>query len=82
MLNSGLVGSTLKPRFGAPPKTIALPFLPISCASPATPPIAAATSGSAATSGCSDSSNGGAVVPEPSERSKADFPVIVASVPS
>ena len=33
-LNSGCVGSTLKPRFGAPPKTIALPFLPISCASP------------------------------------------------
>ena len=27
-LNVGLVGSTLKPRFGAPPKTIALPFVP------------------------------------------------------
>ena len=81
VLKSGWSGSTLKPRLGAPPKTIALPFLPISCASAATPPIAAATPGSASTFGCSDSSNGGAVVPEPSERSNADLPVIVASVP-
>ena len=37
---AGCVGSTLKPRFGAPPMTIALPFLPIRWASPATPPTA------------------------------------------
>ena len=61
-LNSGCVGSTLKPRFGAPPKTIALPFLPIRCASPPTPPIAASTSGSAFDLASSDSANGGAVV--------------------
>ena len=82
VLNSGLVGSTLKPRFGAPPKTIALPSSPISCASPPTPPIAAATSGSACTSASSDSANGGASLPCPSRRGRtADLPVIVASVP-
>ena len=31
-LNCGCVGSTLKPRFGAPPKTIAFPFSPMRCA--------------------------------------------------
>ena len=45
-LRSGLFGSTLKPRFGAPPKMITLPFLPIRCASPPTPPTAWSTSGS------------------------------------
>ena len=80
-LNLGCVGSTLKPRFGAPPKTIAFPFVPISCASPPTPPIAAFTSGNAFTFASSDSSNGGAVVVPLLERSNADLPVITASVP-
>ena len=63
-LNSGCVGSTLKPRFGAPPKTIALPFSPISWASPPTPPSAALTPGSASTSASTDSEKGGGnVVP-------------------
>jgi hypothetical protein len=44
VLNSGLDGSTLKPRFGAPPKTIALPSSSISWVDwLATPPIAEAT---------------------------------------
>ncbi len=34
-----------KPRFGAPPKTIALPSEPIRCASPSTPPSATSTVG-------------------------------------
>ena len=80
LLSDGCVGSTLKPRFGAPPKTIAFPSEPISCASPPTPPTAAPVSGSAFTSASSDSSNGGATVPL-SPTSNAVLPVIVASVP-
>ena len=80
-LRSGLFGSTLNPRFGAPPKTITLPFLPIRCASPPTPPTAWSTSGSFRTSPRSDSSKGGATVLPLFERSNADWPVIVASVP-
>ena len=78
------VGSTLKPRFGAPPKTIALPSLPISCASPPTPPIAACDVGQRrAPPASSDSSKGGALrAGSVASRSNADFPVIVASVPS
>ena len=58
-LNRGWVGSTEKPRCGAPPKLITLPLSPIRFAVSATPPIAAWTSGSAFTFGSSDSSNGG-----------------------
>ena len=63
--NDGCVGSTLKPRFGAPPKAIALPSLPIRWASPLTPPTARATSGRAFTLGSNDSSKGGAVPVSP-----------------
>ncbi len=80
-LNRGCEGSTLKPMLGAPPKTIALPFLPIRCASPWTPPSAASTSGSSFTFGSSDSSNEGSWLPPLSPRSNADLPVIAASVP-
>ena len=79
-LNCGREGSTLKPMLGAPPKTIALPFLPIRCASPSTPPSASLTFESDRIFGSSDSSKDGAVVPL-SERSKADLPVMTASVP-
>ena len=80
LFSDGCVGSMLKPRFGAPPKVIAFPSVPISWASPPTPPTAAPVSGSAFTFGSSDSSNGGATLPL-SPRSKAVLPVIVASVP-
>ena len=46
LLSSGCVGSTLKPRFGAPPKATTLP-LTMRWAVPPTPPTASATSGSA-----------------------------------
>ena len=45
----------LKPRFGAPPKTIALPFWSTSSASPLTLPSTAATPGTARTLASSDS---------------------------
>ena len=80
-LNRACVGSTLNPRFGAPPNTIALPLRPISCAWPATPPIAASTSGSALTFASSDSSNDGSDVVPLFERLKADLPLTTASVP-
>ncbi len=70
-----------KPRFGAPPKTIALPSSPISWASPSTLPSAAATPESSRTSGSSDSSRVGANEPWPSERSKADLPLMTAFEP-
>ncbi len=79
VLSSGRVGSTLKPRFGAPPKWTTLP-LSTRCAFPPTPPTASATSGRLRIRGSSDSSKGGAVVPL-SLRLKADLPVTVASVP-
>ena len=75
------MGSTENPMFGAPPNWITLPFGPISCASPPTPPTAAATSGSCFTFGNSDSSNAGASTPESLEMSNADLPVMTASVP-
>ena len=76
-LNSGCDGSTLNPRFGAPPKLIDLPSLPIRCApSPPTPPSAALTSGSCFTLASSDSSNDGSVPLPLLPRSKADLPVI------
>ena len=79
VLNCGFVGSTEKPRFGAPPKAIALPFL-MSCAfSLETPPIAFWTSGSSCTFASSDSSKEASVDPL-SLVSNADFAVIVASV--
>ena len=80
LLNEGCVGSTLKPRLGAPPNVIALPSAPISWASPPTPPTAWATSGTAFTSASTDSENGGATLPL-SPRSNAVLPVTVASVP-
>ena len=59
-LKRAWVGSTEKPRWGAKPKLITLPFLPIRFVlSSATPPIAAATPGSVRTLPRSDSSNGG-----------------------
>lgn len=79
-LNCGSVGSTLKPRFGAPPKTIDLPSLPISCASPLTEPPAAPTSGSARTFVSRPASNGGAVTVPSWDASNAFLPVIAASV--
>ena len=82
--NCGYFGSTLKPRLGAPPNAIALPFF-TRCGSPATPPIAAFTSGSARTRASSDWSNEGVVVSPPPTSfapvSSALRPVIVASVP-
>ena len=78
-LNRAWVGSTEKPRCGAPPKLITLPFEPIRFAVSATPPIAAWTSGRAFTLGRSDSSNGGRSVV--ASRLTADLPVIEASVP-
>ena len=81
VLNRSFVGSTLKPRLGAPPYTTALPSSPISWVdSLPTPPIASSTSGSASTSSSSDSSNVGASAPLPPLRSNAVWPVIVASV--
>ena len=80
-LNWGLLGSTENPRFGAPPKTIALPSFTRSVLSLATPPIASATSGRSWIVGSSDSSNDASLVPEPSPVSNGDFGVIVASVP-
>ena len=79
LLNCGLVGSTEKPRFGAPPKAIALPSLTSCALSLETPPIASETSGSARTWASSDWSNGASVDPL-SPVSNADFGVIVASV--
>ncbi len=87
-LNWGREGSTLKPRFGAPPNAIALPFL-ISCGVPETPPSASRTSGRARTRGSSDCANEGDTAappppppPEPAlPLSIALRPVTVASVP-
>ena len=58
---SGL--AMLNPRFGAPPKTIALPFRSISCASPLTLPSASCTSGSARVCASSELETVGANVP-------------------
>ena len=80
VLSSGRVGSTLKPRFGAPPKATTLP-LTMRCARPPTPPTASATSGRRRIFGSSDSPKGGAVVLLLLLRLKADLPVTVASVP-
>ena len=80
-LNCGCAGSTLKPMFGAPPNTMTLPSLPISCASPLTAPPAAPTSGSSRTLSSSPAWNAGAVTTVPSSAaSNAVFPVIAASV--
>jgi hypothetical protein len=58
-----------------------LPSSPISCASPSTLPSASATEGRRLTSGSSDASSVGELVPLPSLRSKADFPVTTAFDP-
>ena len=84
-LNWGLAGSTLKPRLGAPPEVIALPFL-TSCRLPETSPIASLTSGSAWTRVSRDCENGGTgapLLPAPplALESMALRPVTVASVP-
>ena len=79
LLNSGRVGSTEKPRFGAPPNAIALPSFTNWVLSLATPPIASRTSGSSLTFASSDSSNAASVDPLSLE-SNADFGVMVASV--
>ena len=81
LLNCGFDGSTEKPRFGAPPKAIALPSLTSCAFSLATPPIASLTSGSA----CTSAEQGLVEATPPSSRSRrsmsnADFGVIVASV--
>ena len=80
VLSSGRVGSTLNPRFGAPPKATTLP-LTIRCAIPPTPPTASATSGRFRISGSNDWPKGGAVVLLCPLRVNADLPVTVASVP-
>ena len=78
-LNFGYFGSTENPRCGAPPKLITFPFLPIRFVlESATPPIAAATSGSLRTSSSSDCLNGGRLLVE--FLLTADLPVITASV--
>ena len=79
-LNLAWLGSTEKPRWGAPPKLITFPFCPIRLAIPATPPIAACTWGSCFTFGSSDSSKGGRSCV--ASTLTADFPVIDASVPT
>ncbi len=76
-LSSGRDRSTLKPRLGAPPCEIALPFFPMMWAGAPTPPIAALTSGSALTPASSDSENGGALC---ELLEIADLPVMTASV--
>src|SRR5205823_7167308 len=79
-LNCGCFGSTENPRWGAKPKLITLPFLPIRFVlSSATPPVAAATADSCFTFGSSDSSNGGRFVFE--LVLTAERPVMAASVP-
>ena len=79
-LNRGWLGSIEKPRCGAKPKLITFPFLPIRFVlSSATPPIAAATAGSARTLASSDSSNAGRSWDE--FALTADLPVMDASVP-
>ena len=50
--------------------------------SESTAPSAAATAGSACTSGSSDSSKVGSVTPLPSERSNSDFPEMTAFEPA
>ncbi len=71
-----------KPRFGAPPKTTALPSSPMNwVVSESTLPSACATAGSASTFGSSDSLKVGSVTPLPSLRSKADLPVMTALEP-
>src|SRR5262249_4722734 len=78
-LKAGYFGSTEKPRWGAPPKLITLPSLPIRFVlESATPPIAAATVDCLRTVSSSDSSNGGRFVVE--FLLTADLPVITASV--
>ena len=82
VLKSGFVGSTLKPRLGAPPKVIALPSWPIRWASPWTWPTAERTSGRAVIRLSTDSSNeGAAFVPFPwSPAENAGLPVTATSV--
>ena len=71
-----------KPRFGAPPKTIALPSFPISdVESLSTLPSACPTPSSPRTSPRSDSGSVGSVTPLPSLRSNADLPVTTTSEP-
>ena len=79
-LNCGCDGSTEKPRFGAPPKVIDLPFLPMMCASPPTPPMAAATPLTCCTLSSRPASNDGTSAAPP-ESPSAETPVIAASVP-
>ncbi len=74
----------LKPRFGAPPDWITLPFW-ISCRLPETSPTACLTPGSASTRGSSVCENGGTSAPLPPAppvalESIAFFPVTVAAV--
>ena len=82
---SGLNGESplamLKPRFGAPPYTTALPSLPISCAVPLTAPSATSTPGRARTFASRDSSKVGACAPLSEFTSKADLPLMTASEP-
>ena len=71
-----------KPRFGAPPKTIALPSFPISdVESLSTLPSASPTPSSPRTSPRSDSGSVGSVTPLPSLRSNAGLPVTTTSEP-
>ena len=83
-LNWGLAGSTLKPRLGAPPEPIVLPFL-TSCRLPDTSPMASLTPGSPWTRPSSDWLNGGtsplAPAPPVALLSMTLRPVTVASVP-
>ncbi len=81
-LNGESPSAIEKPRFGAPPKTIALPSLPISeVESLSTLPSAVPTPSSPRTSPRSDSGSVGSLTPLPSERSNAALPVTTTSEP-
>ncbi len=81
---SGLKGESAleieKPRFGAPPNVIALPFF-TSCASPLTDPAARATSGRPRSCWSSAAETVGANDPCPCVRWIADLPETTTSVP-
>ena len=73
--------SMLNPRFGAPPNTIAFPFLPIRCASPLTSPSATSTPGRSRIVGRSDAGSVGTSEPLFPLVPVADLPVTITSDP-
>jgi hypothetical protein len=79
-LNRVSSGSTLNPRFGAPPDPITLPFRPTSFVwSSVTAPAAACTSGSACTFRSNVCGRVGAWTPFPFVFSNAVLPVMMTS---